>query len=99
MVWDWRRRFRREFATSTSSGLIFKIKFQEVKNLSWSKIIELTITRTNVKQKNCGSSIETIAFVTNQIRGKIKKMIRDDIIRILFRNIIHHILPYPQTLF
>ena len=32
-----------------------------------------------------------IAFVVNQIRGNIKKMIRDNFISILFRNIIHHI--------
>ena len=32
-----------------------------------------------------------IEFVVNQIRGNIKKMIRDNFISILFRNIIHHI--------
>ena len=32
-----------------------------------------------------------IAFVENQIRGNIKKMIRDNFISILFRNIVHHI--------
>ena len=39
-----------------------------------------------------------IAFVVNQIRGNIKKMIRDNFISILFRNIIYfHILK--NTLF
>ena len=32
-----------------------------------------------------------IAFVVNQTRGNIKKMIRGNFISILFRNIIHHI--------
>ena len=47
-------------------------------------------------KKNCGSPKERIAFVINQIRGSIKKMTRDDVISILFRNTIHHILPYNQ---
>ena len=51
-------------------------------------MIELTIIRTNAKQKICGSSTERIAFVINQIRGNIKKMIRDDVVSILFRNTI-----------
>ena len=38
--------------------------------------------------------MERIEFVINLIRGNIKKMIRDDVISILFRNIIHHIFPY-----
>ena len=59
-------------------------------------MIELTIIRTNAKQKICGSSTERIAFVINQIRGNIKKMIRDDVVSILFRNTIHHIFPYNQ---
>ena len=78
MSWDVQSRLRREF-TSTSNRLIFKTKFQEAKNLSQSKIIKLTIIRTNVKQQICGSSIERMAFVINQIRENIKKMIRDDI--------------------
>ena len=78
MSWDVQSRLRREF-TSTSNRLIFKTKFQEGKNLSQSKIIKLTIIRTNVKQQICGSSIERMAFVINQIRENIKKMIRDDI--------------------
>ena len=92
MPWDLLSNFRRGF-TSTSNGLIFKTKFQEVKNLSSSNI-ELTTIRTNAKQKICGSPIERIAFVTNQIRGIIKKMTRDNVISILFRNTIHHIFPY-----
>ena len=32
-----------------------------------------------------------IAFVVNQTRGNIKKMMRGNFISILFRNIIHHI--------
>ena len=59
-------------------------------------MIELTIIRTNAKQKICGSSTERIAFVINQIRGNIKKMIRDDVVSILFRNTIHQIFPYNQ---
>ena len=78
MSWDVQSRLRREF-TSTSNRLIFKTKFQEAKNLSQSKIIKLTIIKTNVKQQICGSSIERMAFVIYQIRENIKKMIRDDI--------------------
>ena len=36
--------------------------------------------------------MEKIAFVINEIRGNIKKMIRNDVIT----NIIHHIIPYIQ---
>ena len=95
MSWDLLSSFTREFAR-TSNGLIFKTKVQEVKNLSKSNIVELTIIRTNTKQKICGSSTEIIAFVINQIRGNIKKMIRDDVISILLRNIIHQIFPYNE---
>ena len=51
MAWELPNSFRRTFKTSTSDQLIFKTKFQEVKNIDYSKIIGLTITRTNVKQK------------------------------------------------
>ena len=50
MAWKFPNSFRKTFKTSTSQ-LIFKTKFQEVKNLGQSKIIGLIITRTNVKQK------------------------------------------------
>ena len=62
------------------------------------KIIELTIIRANAKQKNCGSSIERIVLVIDQSRKNIKKMIRDDVISMLFGNIIHHIFPYNQKI-
>ena len=42
MAWEMPSSFRRTFTTSTSHQVIFKTK---------SKIIGLTITRTNVKQK------------------------------------------------
>ena len=71
-------------------------KYQDVKNLSWSKIVELTIIRISAEQNICGSSIERIAFAMNQIRGNIKEMIRDDLISILFGDTIHHIFPYNQ---
>ena len=48
------------------------------------------------KEKICDSSTERIAFVINQIRGNIKKMMRDDFVSILFRNTIHPIFPYNQ---
>ena len=51
MTWELPNSFRRTFKRSTSDQLIFKTKFQEVKNLGSSKIIGLTITKTNVKQK------------------------------------------------
>ena len=51
---------------------------------------------TNAKQNIYGSSIGRIAFVINQIKGNIKKIIRDNVISILFRNTIHHIFPYNQ---
>ena len=58
--------------------------------------MELVIIRTNAKQKICGSSIERMEFFINQIRGNIKKMIRDDVIGIFFTNTIHHMSPYNQ---
>ena len=69
MSWDLKSSFRREFTTSTSIGLIFKTKFQEVIDLSLTKIIKLTIIKANTKllmlnaKKNCGSSIERIVLV------------------------------------
>ena len=97
MSWDLLSSFRREF-TSTSNGLIFKTKVEEVKNFNLSKIIELTIIRTNAKQKTYGFSTEIKAFAINQIRGNIKKMILDDVISRLFRfrSTIHQIFPYNQ---
>ena len=51
--WESPSSFRETFTTSTSNYLFFKTKFQEFKNLNQSKIIELTITKTNAK-KTCG---------------------------------------------
>ena len=73
MLWDLLCNFRGEFGTSTSNGLNFQTKFQEITTLSLSKIIGLTLTRGNVKQQNDGFCVEMTAFIIHQIRGNIKK--------------------------
>ena len=59
MSWDFPSSFRREFRTSISNYLKY-LKFQEVKNLGWSKIVGLTITRA--KTKKYGFCVQRIAL-------------------------------------
>ena len=62
MTWEMPSSLTRAFTLSTFYQVIFKIK---------SKIIGLTITRSNVK-KTCGFCMQRITLVINQIKRYIE---------------------------
>ena len=63
MAWESSSSFRRTFTRSNWHQVIFKTK---------AKIIGLTITRTNMKQKLVVFTCKGKTLVINQIKGYIK---------------------------
>ena len=74
MSWESPSSFRRTITTSTSNYLFFITKFQEFRNLNQSKIIALTITKTNAK--NLWFCMQSMALIIDQTKGNIKGNVR-----------------------